>query len=200
MDDAPRRRVGLLGGTFDPPHLGHLVVAEQVRDALDLDEVRLLVAGDPWMKDGVGAARHRVAMAAGVAADDPHLTVVDREVRRDGATYTAETLSELRTEEPDVEWFFLLGADAATSLPRWHRAEEAVALATFVVVGRPGTELDLGHPLLQDVLRVDTPLIQISSTDIRQRVAEGRSIRYLVPPSVHRYIREHGLYGAAHGG
>lgn len=198
MADAPRR-VGLLGGTFDPPHLGHLVVAEHVRDDLALDEVRLLVAGDPWMKAGISPARHRVAMTRLVADDDDALDVDDREVRRDGPTYTADTLEELREEEPGVAWFFLVGADAAVELGRWKRVEAALELATFVVVGRPGSDPAMTDPLLRDIVRVHTPLIDISSTGIRERVREGRSIRYLVPPSVERYIAEHDLYGADHG-
>lgn len=200
MEPTAGRRVGLLGGTFDPPHLGHLIVAEHVRDAVGLDEVRLLVAGDPWMKSGVSSASHRTAMVATVAADDPHLAVDDREVRRDGPTYTAETLAELHDEEPDVTWTFILGADAAAKLPEWRYAEDAVARADFVVVARPGERLELDHPLLAGLRRVDTPLIDISSTMVRARVAAGRSIRYLVPASVHRYIEEHGLYRAGHGG
>jgi nicotinate-nucleotide adenylyltransferase len=198
MADAPRR-VGLLGGTFDPPHLGHLIVAEHVRDALDLDEVRLLVAGDPWMKADISPARHRVAMTRLVADADVALAIDDREVRREGPTYTADTLEELGEEEPGAAWFFLLGTDAAAKLGQWKRVEAALALATFVVVGRPGSDPALTDPLLEDVVRVDTPLVEISSTGIRERVRAGRSIRYLVPSSVERYVAEHGLYRADHG-
>ena len=110
-------RIGLLGGTFDPPHLGHLVAAEAAREVLGLDEVRLLVAGRPWMKGDETPARHRVAMARAAVADDPNLAVDDREAHRDGQTYTVDTLLELRDERPDVAWTFLLGTDAAASLP-----------------------------------------------------------------------------------
>src|SRR5680860_591488 len=113
------RRVGLLGGTFDPPHLGHLVVAECARVELGLDEVRLLVAGDPWMKQATLPPEARVAMARAAVADDPHLSVDDREARRHGPTYTADTLAELRAEEPDTELWFVLGEDAAAGLARW---------------------------------------------------------------------------------
>jgi nicotinate-nucleotide adenylyltransferase len=187
-------RVGLLGGTFDPPHLGHLIVAEAARVDLDLDEVRFLVAGDPWMKSTASPVLDRIAMTELAVADHDAFDVDDRETRRDGPTYTAETLDELHREEPDCTWFFLLGADAAEKLPQWHRAADAVARATFVAVGRPGYELTLTGELLRDVVRLDVPHIGISSTDLRRRAREGTSLRYLVPASVERYIGEHGLY------
>lgn len=191
-----QRRVGLLGGTFDPPHLGHLVVAETARVELGLDEVRLLVAGDPWMKRGHSPPADRVAMARLAVADDPHLVVDDRETRRVGATYTADTLEELRTEEPGVAWSFLLGADAATKLPRWRRAADAVALARFVAVSRPGYPLELSGELAAGVVRLDVPHIEISSTELRRRFRDGGAVRYLVPAPVVAYIRQRGLYGS----
>lgn len=187
------KRIGLLGGTFDPPHLGHLVVAEGVRDALGLDAVRLLVAGDPWMKSTTSAAEDRVAMCELAVADDPHLSVDDREVRRGGATYTADTLRELRSAEPDVAWTFVLGADAAAKLPDWDRVDEAIDLADWVVIGRPGTAWP-DHALADRLTRVEVPVIGISSTELRERVAAGRSIRYLVPDRVRDHVHAHRLY------
>lgn len=186
-------RVGLLGGTFDPIHLGHLVVAEYVRDRLGLDELRLLVAGDPWMKDSESAASHRVAMARLAVADDDAIVVDGRETRRDGPTYTAETLVELSAEEPDVAWSFLLGADAAEHLPQWHRVDEALSLARFVVVGRPRSSMPT-HDLMAGVEQVAAPLVDISSTAIRADVAAGRSVRYRVPDPVLAYLHDHHLY------
>lgn len=194
MAETAVRRVGLLGGTFDPPHLGHLVVAETARVELGLDEVRLLVAGDPWMKEGHSEAAHRVAMARLAVAGDPHLVVDDRETRRDGPTYTADTLEELRSEEPGVVWTFLLGADAAAKLPRWRRAADALALASFVVVTRPGHRVELTGGLLSGLAELEVPQIEISSTELRRRVREGGAVRYLVPAPVLAYIGEHGLY------
>lgn len=191
-------RIGLLGGTFDPPHLGHLVAAETARDVLGLDEVRLLVAGRPWMKGDETPAEHRVAMARAAVADDAHLSVDDREAHRDGPTYTIDTLTTLHEEQPDVGWVFLLGADAAGSLPDWHRADEAVAMAEWAVVGRPGAPWPTHH-LADRLQRVDMPQIGISSTDLRDRVASGRSIRYLVPAAVEAHVREHRLYVPADG-
>lgn len=186
----PVRRVGLFGGTFDPPHIGHLVAAECARVQLGLDRVCFLVAGDPWMKSTSTDPEHRVAMARAATADDPHFVVDDRETRREGPTYTADTLEELTAEDPGTEWLFLLGADAAAALDRWERVAEAERLATFACVTRPG------HPASsrRGLLHVEIPGISISSTDLRRRVAEGRAVRHLTPLAVARYIEQNGLY------
>lgn len=193
-DDASgRRRVGLLGGTFDPVHVGHLIVAEWVRDRLGLHELRFLVAGDPWMKDQESEARHRVAMARAAVAVNPAFGVDDRETRRDGPTYTAETLEQLHAEEPGVEWVFLLGADAAAHLPEWHHVDRALALARFVVVGRPGSQLPT-HDLMGQVETLHAPMISLSSTEVRADVALGRSLHHRVPEPVIHHIRGNMLY------
>ncbi len=124
------------------------------------------------------------------------MTVDDREARRDGSTYTADTLAELTDEHPDVEWTFLLGADAAASLPAWERIDEAIDLATWAVVARPGVDWP-AHELADRLQRVEMPLIGISSTDLRARAADGRSLRYLVPDAVLDHITEHRLYRSA---
>jgi nicotinate-nucleotide adenylyltransferase len=192
-------RVGLLGGTFDPPHLGHLVVAECARVELDLDEVRFLVAGDPWMKSTVSPAADRVAMVRAAVAGAPGFVVDDREVGRGGPTYTADTLDELHREEPDTGWWFVLGEDAAWTLPRWDRVAEAFALATFVVVTRPGHDAPPRSLLPGDVVHLQIPQLEVSSTQLRARFSGRHATRYLVPDGVDRYVRDHGLYGAARG-
>lgn len=189
------RRVGLLGGTFDPPHVGHLVVAESARVDLGLDQVRLLVAGDPWMKRTVTPARHRIEMARLAVGDDQHLAVDARETGRDGPTYTVDTLEQLHVEEPDTEWCFLLGADAAARLGEWHRSSDALALARFVVVARPGHALPADSPIGAGVERLTVPQLEVSSTGLRARYAEDRATRYLVPERVDWYVRRHRLYG-----
>ncbi len=199
-----RRRVGLLGGTFDPPHLGHLVVAECARVELALDELRLLVAGDPWMKSNGSTPTptppdERLAMARAAVADDPHLQVDDREVRRRGPTYTADTLAEFRAEEPDADVWFVLGEDAAGGLAAWERVEEAFALATFVVVTRPGSSAPAAASLPGQLVHLQIPQLDVSSTELRERFAAGRATRYLVPPAVDAFVRAHGLYGAGDG-
>jgi nicotinate-nucleotide adenylyltransferase len=199
-----RRRVGLLGGTFDPPHLGHLVVAECARVELQLDELRLLVAGDPWMKSN-GAAptptppAERLAMARAAVADDPYLQVDDREVRRGGPTYTADTLAELQREEPDADLYFVLGEDAAVGLADWKRVQEAFALATFVVVTRPGSSAPPAASLPGELVHLEIPQLEVSSTELRERFAAGKATRYLVPPAVDAFVRAHDLYGAGDG-
>ncbi len=188
--------IGLLGGTFDPPHHGHLVVASEARQAFDLAEVRFLVAGDPWMKEGTTPAAHRVAMARLATADDPAFVVDTREVERDGPTYTFDTLSDLHDEGHD-DLVFLLGADAAALLPKWHRVDEVLALARFVAVNRAGYDVPVEVTGDDRIDLLTIPDVAISSTDLRRRFAEGRPVRYHLPDNVIAYVREHGLYGAA---
>ena len=186
--------MGILGGTFDPPHIGHLVAAVDVASALRLDEMVLMVAGDPWQKQGVSAAADRLAMVEAAVADVPLLAAGRDEVDRDGPTYTVETLEALRAAEPDVELFLVLGSDAAAGLTTWHRWEALSELATVVVVDRPGGP-DLPEAPAVPVLRVPVPRVELSSTELRQRVAEGRSLRFLVPDAVCAVVEERGLYG-----
>ena len=190
------RRIGLLGGSFDPPHLGHLVVAECARVELGLDEVRLLVAGSPWMKSTVSDAADRVALVEAAVADAPGLVCDAREVDREGPTFTADTLAEIRAEEPDAEVFFVLGEDAAAALPEWERVEDAFALATFVVVTRPGSVPPDESTLPGPVVHLEIPQLRVSSTDLRARFARGGATRWLVPLAVDDEIRRRGLYGA----
>jgi nicotinate-nucleotide adenylyltransferase len=190
------RRIGLLGGTFDPPHVGHLVVAECARVELELDQVRLLVAGDPWMKSTESSARDRVALVRAAVQGAPGIEVDDREVRRGGPTYTADTLAELTDEEPDVAWHFLLGVDAAVELPRWERGAEALALATFVVVTRPGHGVEEATEQVRALPQLAVPELDISSTELRQRYREGGPTRFQVPPQVDDLVRDLGLYGS----
>ncbi len=193
--DRPRR-IGLVGGTFDPPHLGHLVVAECALVELGLDEVRLLVAGEPWMKSVVSSAADRVALVEAAVADVPGLVVDAREVGRPGPTYTADTLAELRDEDPSAEYFFVLGEDAAAALPAWERIADAFALATFVVVTRPGNAPPDAALLPGPFVHLEIPQLYVSSTDLRERFARGGATRWLVPPSVDAEVRRRGLYGA----
>jgi nicotinate-nucleotide adenylyltransferase len=196
MSSIRPRRIGLVGGTFDPPHLGHLVVAECALVELDLDEVRLLVAGAPWMKSPVSTAADRVALVEAAVADSPGLVCDTREVGRLGPTYTADTLAEIHAEEPDAELFFVLGEDAAAVLPEWERIGDAFALATFVVVTRPGNDPPDESVLPGPVVHLEIPQLYVSSTDLRARFARGGATRWLVPPSVDAEVRRRGLYGA----
>ncbi len=197
---AAARRVGLLGGTFDPVHLAHLVVAEHLLVGRGLDEVRLLVAGDPWMKDrDITPATVRVELAKLAVEGLDGIEVDDRETRRTGPTFTADTLAELHHEEPGTTFEFCLGTDAANNLHRWERHDDVLALATVVVVARPGSDLHPDAAVAGRLVHLSVPALEISSTELRRRYRQGEATRFLVPPSVHRRIGDLGLYGAEHG-
>ena len=189
------RRIGVFGGTFDPPHIGHLVAAVDAQQALDLDVVLLVVANVPWQKAGqraISAAGDRLAMVEAAVADRPGLEVCDLEVRRGGPSFTADTLAELRAAEPDADLYLILGNDAAAGFATWERHEEVARLAHLVVVDRPGTPTPIDDGF--DWTRVDIPELEISSTELRRRVLDGRTIDYLTPPAVVSCIAERGLY------
>lgn len=188
-------RIGIFGGTFDPPHIGHLVAALEARQVLDLDVVLLVVAGEPWQKvseRSISPAPDRLAMVRAAVADAPGLEVSDVEVRRSGASYTADTLAALRETEPGAELSVILGRDAAAGFTTWERYQEVADGARLVVVDRPGHQAPLDPRFAWE--RVDIPELEISSTEIRARVAAGRSIRYLTPDAVAICIQERGLY------
>ncbi len=197
-------RIGLFGGTFDPIHLAHLVLAEEARERLNLTYVLFMPTGDPWLKreKPKTAGEQRLRMVELAVASNPFFFVSDMEVRRAGPTYTVDTLEALRQNlNPSDEICFLLGMDSLLDLPRWHEPGHVLEMCTPVAFRRPGaTEQRLEavkseFPLLGDKLKLmDAPLLEISSTGIRQRVAQGRSIRYLVPEQVEGFIRESGLY------
>ncbi|MEZ5138840.1 MAG: nicotinate-nucleotide adenylyltransferase [Acidimicrobiales bacterium] len=189
------RRIGIFGGTFDPPHIGHLVAALEARDALDLDVVLLVVANVPWQKAGsrtISSADDRLAMVRAAAEGADGLEVSELEVRRGGDSYTADTLADLRRDEPDAELFVILGRDAAAGFATWERYEDVAAAATLVVVDRPGPAVQLDGRFAWQ--RVDIPELELSSTELRERVAAGRSIRYLTTDGVASVIAERGLY------
>jgi nicotinate-nucleotide adenylyltransferase len=191
-------RLGVFGGTFDPVHLGHLVLAEQARTQLGLERVLFIPAGDPWRKAGqpITPSRHRLAMVDLAVADNSHFEVDQREIRREGPSYTVETLRELRAEQPDADLFLILGADALADLPNWHEPEGIVAMAMLAVAPRLDGELETPTLASGRVVSVDMPRIEISATDLRERARRGQSLRYLVPSPVETYIRQHGLYRA----
>jgi nicotinate-nucleotide adenylyltransferase len=185
-------RLGILGGTFDPIHLGHLVLGEAAREQLGLDSVLFVPAGVQWRKSGreIAPAAHRVAMVRLATGDNPAFEVSTLEVDRPGPSYTADTLEALQQERRGSDLFLILGRDAYEDLPDWVRPDRIRELATVVVAARNGEGLDVEPP----VVRVEMPVVDVSATGIRERVAAGRSVRYLVPAPVEAYIREHGLY------
>lgn len=183
-------QIGILGGTFDPPHMAHLHTAEVAYRQLGLDRVLFMPAGSPWQKSGreVSEPSHRWEMTRLAVAGIDYFHADDREVHRSGWTYTADTLA---TFPADAELFLILGADAAAGLGTWHRVEEVVARARLVVAPRPGTDLALAGA---EAILLDTAPIDLSGTLIRSRVAIGRSIRFLVPDAVWNYVVDQGLY------
>jgi len=201
-----RKKIGVLGGTFDPIHLGHLIVAEDLREKLGLKEVLFIPAGRPWLKlkedKPVSAAKHRLAMVRLAVASNPYFKVSTMEVDRPGLSYSIDTVEELKAElGAQTEIYFILGPDALADLPRWKEPARLVELCRVVGIGRPGytqanlRKLERSIPeASQRIMLVDVPQIDISSTEIRERVAQGLSIRYLVPEAVEKYIAEHQLY------
>ncbi len=195
-------RLGVFGGTFDPVHIGHLVLAEQAREQLKLDRVLWVPAGDPWRKVDapMTAPARRFEMVRLAIAGHDAFEVISAELDRPGPTYTVDTLNELLSKHPADELVFLLGLDALFDLPNWHQPAEVIKLALLGVAlrGEDRPELEgLLQGLGERVLWVEMPRLDISGTDLRRRVAAGRTLRYLVPPAVEAYIREHGLYGSA---
>ena len=192
------RRVGLFGGTFDPPHVGHLVTAVNVRHALDLDLVVMMVANVPWQKEGtreITPAVDRLAMVEAAVSDVRGLHPGREEIEQGGPSFTADTLARLAEEYPGAELFTVIGDDAAAGLRTWTRWEEVVERSQLVVVDRPGEAVDLPGDI--DWIRVEVPRLEVSSTDLRARFTDGRPLDYLVTQPVLDVIRSRGLYGAS---
>ncbi|MBX0326821.1 nicotinate-nucleotide adenylyltransferase [Oscillochloris sp. ZM17-4] len=197
------QRIGIYGGTFDPIHIGHLAIAEEARYALGLGQVLFVPAARQPLKDDAQGAtpEQRLVMARMACATNPHFAVSDLELRRPPPSYTVDTLSTLRAElDIATELVFILGADAARDLPRWHRAAEITRLVHLAIVGRPGYSLDLAalESRLSGVgercTLIAGPRLDVSSSDLRARLALGRPARYQIPDPVLDYIAEHGLY------
>ena len=192
------QRLGLFGGTFDPPHVGHLVTAVNVRHALQLDLVIFMVANVPWQKEAsrrITPAEDRFALVQAAVADVPGLVAGRDEIDRGGASYTADTLHMLAQAHPDADLFTIVGDDAAAGITTWERHQEVAERSSLVVVDRPGAPVELpnGFPWT----RVEVPHLEVSSTDLRARFSDGRPLEYLVTEPVLEMIVTRGLYGAA---
>jgi nicotinate-nucleotide adenylyltransferase len=201
-------RVGVLGGTFDPPHLGHLILAQEALQALGLSQVLFVPAGEPWRKAGreLSPRDHRLAMVRLAVGDNPHLAASTAEVDRPGPSYTAETLAELHQQfgsEPEL--FFIMGADSLADFPHWHQPLRILELARLAVAERApledegfqeGIPEEMAEALRERVVWLPMPLVAISASAVRERVRQGLSIRYWVPQAVEEYIRGHRLYAA----
>lgn len=189
-----RTRIGVMGGTFDPIHNGHLVAASEVAHQLDLDEVVFVPTGSPYQKQSTTSAEHRYLMTVIATAANPQFTVSRVDVDRHGPTYTIDTLRDLRAERPDAELFFISGADAIAQILDWKDVAELWSLAHFVAVSRPGHPLTISGLPESDVSLLEVPALAISSTDCRERVGRGFPVWYLVPDGVVQYILKHHLY------
>jgi nicotinate-nucleotide adenylyltransferase len=207
-------KLGVLGGTFNPVHLAHLRLAEELRESLGLDRVLLVPAGRPALKRvGIASAQHRLEMVRRAVASNPALEVDDQEIRRRGASYTVDTLAALRTRHKSAVLWFVLGADTLPELESWHEPKRLFELANFAVATRPGYAADLRellpralaapfsdgprglvHASGNELRAVPFTPLEISASDIRRRAANGESIRYLVPDEVREYIAKHHLY------
>ncbi len=198
--------IGILGGTFDPVHNGHLIVADVARAQLNLNEVLFIPAGQPWLKPEriITAAKHRLQMLRLALDDTPYLSISEIEIERSGPTYTVDTLTALKEQlNAEDELFFILGQDNLMQLPQWHEASNLIELCYLVAAPRPGVKkpdlkaLEAAIPgVTQRVMLMKQPQVDINATDIRERVARGLSVRHLVPEPVNRYIKENRLYVA----
>jgi nicotinate-nucleotide adenylyltransferase len=189
-------RVGIMGGTFDPIHHGHLVAASEVTSLYGLDEVIFVPTGEPWQKSErqVSPAEHRYLMAVIATASNPRFWVSRVDIERSGPTFTIDTIRDISALRPDAELFFITGADALAQILSWKNAAEALTLARFVGVTRPGYELSDAHLPSDAVTLLDVPALAISSSGCRERVVDGRPVWYLVPDGVVQYINKHHLY------
>ncbi len=191
-----KRRIGVMGGTFDPIHNGHLVAASEVASALSLEEVLFVPTGKPWQKQEVSSAEDRYLMTVVATASNPQFKVSRVDIDRPGITYTVDTLTELKEQFPDADLFFISGADAIAQIIAWKDVDAVWDLAHFVAVSRPGHKLKLPKAPNGAISELEVPALSISSTDVRKRVGEGKPIWYLVPDGVVQYISKHHLYGS----
>lgn len=189
-----RRRIGVMGGTFDPIHHGHLVAASEVALHFELDEVVFVPTGLPYQKREVTEGEHRYLMTVIATASNPRFTVSRVDIDRDGPTYTIDTLRDLQLHYPESDFYFISGADAIAQMQDWKDIEAAWDVAHFVAVTRPGHALSLSGLPTEHVSQLEIPALAISSTDCRARVRAGSPVWYLVPDGVVQYIAKHGLY------
>jgi nicotinate-nucleotide adenylyltransferase len=192
-------KIGLFGGSFDPVHNAHVSLAKVAMSQLQLDSVRWIPAGNPWQKPNqLAPAEHRAAMVALAIADEPRFVLDRCELHRDGPSYTLDTVRELQLTQPDAQWFLIIGQDQYTSFHTWRGWQDLLQRVTLAVAGRPGAPSEVNADVLGAGHQpVALPMMGISSTEIRSRIAGGQDIADLVPPPVASYIARHSLYKAA---
>jgi nicotinate-nucleotide adenylyltransferase len=193
------QKIGILGGTFDPPHIGHLVLAQYAVSALDLECVYFVPAADPPHKSQLRyEIEHRLPMLELAVAENERFSISRVDIDRPGPHYTVDMVRILQAQQPETEFTFLMGGDSLHNLPTWYQPRELMDLVKLAVVARLGTEIDddlLALPGLKErVTVIDSPLLGFSSTEIAERLEAGKSVRYLVPDAVLAYIKEHRLY------
>lgn len=187
-------RLGVMGGTFDPIHFGHLVAANEAASAFNLEKVLFVPTGDPWQKQVVSSTGHRFEMTKRAIAKNKLFEISDLDTKRPGPTYTVDTLRDVHEQYPDAELFFITGADSISQIDTWKDSDQIWALAHFVGVTRPGHSLVMPKSPFGNVSLLEIPALAISSTDIRARVKAEKPIEYLLPKKVIKYIRKHHLY------
>ncbi|MBB6454346.1 nicotinate-nucleotide adenylyltransferase [Salirhabdus euzebyi] len=186
------KKIGLLGGTFDPPHIGHLIMAEEVCEKLQLDEVWFIPVNVPPHKEASTThGEHRLEMVKRAIEGNKHFKLEPIELKRKGISYTVDTVKQLKDKHPKHTFYFIIGADMVEYLPKWHQIKELVQLVQFVGVNRTGYKVKSDF----NVIEVPIPFVDISSSQIRDRVGEKITTKYWLPDSVRRYIREQDLYG-----
>lgn len=187
-----KRKIGILGGTFNPPHFGHLIMANEAYYTLGLEHVRFMPNAIAPHKEASGIDAEKRVMMTRLAIDGhPHFQLEDFEVSNGGVSYTYDTMAELIEQQPDCEFFFIIGGDMIDSLHTWHRIDELVELVQFVGIGRPGYEANTHYPIMM----IDSPEMHLSSTMLRNRVSVGRPLTFFVPEPVESFIRKERLYG-----
>lgn len=187
------KKVGILGGTFNPPHIGHLMMANEAYHALGLDEVRFMPNAVPPHKQSSGATdEQRKRMVELAIEDAPYFTLEVFELERGGLSYTFDTMSTMVGQEREVEFYFIIGGDSIDHLHTWYRIDDLIQIVKFVGIRRPGSDAVTNYP----VTMIDAPQIGLSSTLLRERFTEGKTVRYLLPKPVEAFIRKEGLYGA----
>lgn len=187
-----KRQVGILGGTFNPVHIAHLVMADQVGTSLGLDKVYLMPSNQPPHMDHKSTidATHRIKMLELAVEDNPLLDIEKSELEREGKSYTYETMKILTDKYPDTDFYFIIGGDMVADLPNWYKIDELAQLVHFVGVKRPNYSMESSYPIIW----IDAPNMNLSSTDLRKKITQGCSVNYLMPENVLHYIQEKGLY------
>jgi nicotinate-nucleotide adenylyltransferase len=187
-------KIGILGGTFNPPHLGHLIIAEEVLMKQNLDEIWFMPNSQPPHKKANTSVEDRVKMVQLATKSHAQFHVCTIELELEGPSYTTKTMKELQEKYPEHQFYFIIGADSVETLQNWYAIEELLKLVTFIAVKRPGYQMK--SPFRTQLIEVEAPIIAISSSDIRNRIANGENYTYLTVETVRQYMEEHGLYGA----